>query len=81
MLHDSMESPSDRYLAVVCPDDERLFGGPAGDDTGEVECGALAQEHLWRTEDVRTRVCRETKTKKSTETSFTLPAEEKLRAR
>ena len=41
------------HFAVVSPDDVRLSGGAAGDDAGEVEGGALAQENLARTEDRR----------------------------
>ena len=45
------------HFAVVRPDDEGLPRGAPRDDAGEVERGALAQEHLARTQDRRLGGC------------------------
>ena len=49
------------YLVVVRPYDEWLYGRSPGDDAGEVEGGALAEEHLLRAQDAGRRICREEK--------------------
>ena len=41
------------HFAIVRPDDEWLPRGAPRDDAGDVERGALAQEHLARTQNGR----------------------------
>ena len=47
------------HLVVVSPYDEWLDGRTPGHDAGQVERGALAEEHLLGTQDAGRRICGE----------------------